>query len=405
MSAWLLLLAVLPPGGIQPDESGPGAPVVTEEAFLEAVGPDDAAWVVLEGGVGEAEGEVRRAEALPNPVVAFDREAPEGLPAQNTWLLAWRPPLGGRRGPTRGAAEAGLRAARASLAGDRLGRRAELRAAYADWAVAVARVDLAASQAERLRRAADVLRRRAETGETSGLSARRMCLTSEAARVRLARAEAQLARARAAVEGLWPALPVGARPVLPSLTAPPPSTDVSERPDIVALEERVDQAELEAKAAGRYWGFPELAVGWQTLRDEGVSADGPVFAVSWSIPLFDRDRGRRAEAAARQRVLAARHALTRRRAEAEVRGARAAAVWLAGAAREAAGAARTTGVVLEAARAAFEAGESSVTDLNDTVSAAFDTELEALDLHAEALAAERALELALGRPFGAGGGR
>jgi cobalt-zinc-cadmium efflux system outer membrane protein len=404
MSAWMLLLAVWP-GGIQPDESDPAAPVVTEKAFLEAVGPDDPAWVVLEGDVAEARAEVRRAEVLPNPVAAFDREAPEGLPAQNTWMLAWRPPLDGRRGPTRDAAEAGLRAARAGLTADRLARRAELRATYADWAVAVARVDLAASQAGRLDRAAHVLRRRAETGEESGLAARRMGLTAEAARVRLARAEAERERARAAVQGLWPALPAGAHPVLPSLAAPPPSTDVSRRPDIVALEERVDQAQLEAKAAGRYWGFPELAVGWQTLRDEGTGADGPVFAVSWTIPLFDRDQGRRAEAEARQRVLAARHTLVRRRAEAEVRGTRAAAVRLAAAAREATDAAGATGVILEAARAAFEAGESTVTDLNDTVRAAFDAEMEALELHAEALAAERDLERALGRPFGAGGGR
>lgn len=404
MSPWLLLLALLP-GGAAPDESGQGGPVVTEQAFLEAIGPDDPVWAALEGGVAEAQAEVRRAEVLPNPVVAFDREAPVGLPAQNTWLLAWRPPLDGRRGPTRDAAEAGLRAARAGLAGDRLGRRSELRAAYAEWAVAVARVDLAASQAERLGGAADVLRQRAGKGEESGLAARRMGLTSEAARVRLARAEAEQERAHAAVQALWPELPSGARPELPSLAAPPPDTDVSRRPDLVALEERADQAELEAKAAGRFWGFPELAVGWQTLRDEGMSADGPVFAVSWSIPLFDRDQGRRAEAEGRQRILGARHALARRRAEAEVRGARAAAIRLATAAREAAEAARTTGVVLQGARAAFEAGESTVTDLNDTVRAAFDAELEALELHAEALAAERALELALGRPFGAGGGR
>jgi len=389
----------------KPPAPGSGGPVVTETAFLEAVGPEHPAWLSLEGGVAEAEAEVRRAAVLPNPVVGFGREAPEGLPAENTWLLTWRPPLDGRRGPTRAAATAGLRAARAGLAADRLSVRRELRRAFADWAIAAARVALVGSHVERLERAAEVLRRRAETGETSGLAARRIWLSAEMARAVLARAEAGHVRALGEVKGLWPGVPSGARPELPPLAAPPPWTDVSERPDLVALEEGVGQAKLQAKAAGRFWGFPELAIGWQTVRDHSLSADGPVFSVSWSVPLFDRDQGRRAEAEGRARVLAARHTLARTRAEAEVRGARDAHTGLRAAALRAAESGRITEAVVRGTQAAFEAGEATVTDLNDALRAAFAVELQALELRGEALAAGRALEAALGQSLGTGGVR
>ena len=404
MTSALIVLTVLSSPASVPSASGSIGPIVTEAAFLEAVGPEDPRWVSLEEGVAEAEAEVRRAAVLPNPVVAFGREAPEGLPAENTWLLTWRPPLDGRRGPTREAAAAGLRAARADLAADRLSVRAELRRVYAAWALAAARVALVVSHVGRLERTAEVLRRRAATGEISGLAARRIGLSAEMGRTALARAEATRERALASVRGLWPGVPEGARPELPGLRAPQPGRGSSERPDLVALEERVGQAELRAKSAGRFWSFPELAFGWQTLRGDLVNVDGPVFAVSWSVPLFDRDQGRRAEAEGRARVLAARRTIARRRAKAEVEGARAAYLGLSAATLRAAELARSTEVVVRGTRAAFEAGEATLTDLNDALRVAFAAELDALELKGEALSAGRALEVAVGRPLDAGAG-
>ena len=405
MIAVALLLTVLSWPVQEPPVPERGGPSVTETAFLEAVGPEHPAWSSLEGGLGDAEAEVRRAALLPNPVVAFGREAPHGLPAENTWLLTWRPPLDGRRGPTREAAAAGLRAARADLAADRLVVRGELRRVYAAWALGAARVALVGSHLERLERSAEVLRRRAESGETSGLAARRIQLSAELAAAALARAEATHARALAQVVGLWPGVPGGARPEVPGLPSPPTGIDVLERPDLVALEERVDQEERRAESAGRFWGFPELAFGWQTLRGDGLSIGGPVFAASWSVPLFDRDQGRRAQAQARARVLAARRTLARRRAQAEVEGTRAAYSGLSAAARRAGELARTTEAVVRGSQAAFEAGEATVTDLNDALRVAFTAEVEALELQGEALAAGRALEIALGQPLGTGGVR
>lgn len=402
MIAVALLLTVMSWPVPEPTVLESGGPVVTETAFLEAVGPEHPSWLSLEGGISDAEAEVRRAAVLPNPVAAFGREAPNGLRAENTWLLTWRPPLDGRRGPTRAAAAAGLRAARADLAADRLLVRGELRRVYAAWALGAARVALVGSHVERLEHTADVLRRRAETGEASGLAARRIRLSAELAAVALARAEAAHVRALAEVAGLWPGVPGGVRPELPGLPPPPPGTDVLERPDLVALEERVDQEALRAKAAGRFWGFPELAFGWQTIRGDGPNIGGPLFAVSWSVPLFDRDQGRRAEAEGRARVLGARRTLARRRAEAEVEGTRTAYVVLSAAARRAGELARTTEAVVRGTRAAFEAGEATVTDLNDALRAAFAVEVEALELLGEALAAGRALEIALGQPLGGG---
>ncbi len=398
----LLLIASLSPEA-EPPGPAESPPVVTEQVFLEAVGPEHPAWRSLEGAVTNADAEVRRAATLPNPVLGFGREAPEGLPSENTWLLTWRPPLDGRRGPTRAAAEAGARAARADLEGRRLRVRGELRRTYAEWALAAARRALVESHTERIDRAAEVLRRRAETGEGSGLAARRIALSAEGAHAARARAEAEHARAFAAVRGLWPEAPVGVLPELPPFAADPTVTDLSRRPDIVALEEEVEQAELQAKAAGRFWGFPELGLGWQALRGSRAKVDGPVFTASWSVPVFDRDQGRRARAEGQVRVLAARHDLARTRAHAEMEGARGAWSALRAAALRAAVAADDGQVVVRGTVASFEAGEADVTDLNDALRAAFDTDVLALELRGEALAAERVFEAALGRPLPTGG--
>ena len=402
MSPVLLLFIALVVPEVEPPP-GPSGPAVTEQAFLDAVGPEHPAWRSLEDGVAEAEAEVRRAGTLPNPTLGFGREGPEGLPSENTWLLTWRPPLDGRLGPTRAAAEAGARAARADLEARRLGVRGELRRAYAEWALASARLAVVGSHAERIERAAEVLRRRAESGEASGLAARRVALSAQAVRAARARAEAEHARARAEIRGLWPEAPEGASPELPSFAADPTLADVSRRPDLLALEEEVDQADLEAKAAGRFWGFPELGLGWQTLRGFGTKVDGPVFVASWSIPVFDRSQGRRARAEGRARVLAARHQLERSRATAELEGARAAWDTLRAASLQAAEAADDGQAVVRGTVASFEAGEANVTDLNDALRAAFDADLLALELRGEALAAERSLEAALGRPLTTGG--
>ncbi len=404
-SVLLLLVATLSPELVdEPPSEGP--PVVTEQAFLEAVGPEHPAWQSLEGAVADAEAEVRRAAALPNPTLGFAREAPDGLPSENTWLLSWKPPLDGRRGPTRDAAEAGVRAARADLAARRLRVRGELRRIYADWALAAARLAVVESHRERIERAAEVLRRRAETGEVSGLAARRIALSAEGVRAARARAEAEHARAIAEVKGLWPGVPDGAGPELPAFAVAPTTSDVSRRPDLVALEEEGEQADLQAKAAGRFWGFPELGFGWQTLRGGGgAKIDGPVFVASWSVPLFDRDQGRRARAEGRARVLAAQHSLVHARASAEMDGARAAWTALRTATLRAAAAALDGQAVVRGTAAAFEAGEADVTDLNDALRAVFNADLQALELRREALAAERAFETALGRPLTTGGVR
>jgi cobalt-zinc-cadmium efflux system outer membrane protein len=401
----LLLIATLWPE-VEAPAPGEGTPVVSEEAFLDAVGPEHPAWRALEDAVADAEAEVRRAALLANPVLGFAREAPDGLPSENTWLLTWRPPLDGRRGPTREAAEAGARAARADLDARRLRVRGELRRVYADWAIAAARVAALETHAERIERAAEVLRKRAETGEVSGLAARRITLSAEGVRGARARAEAEHARARAEVRGLWLELPDAARPELPRFAVDPSSIDVSRRPDLIALEEQVEQANHQAKAAERFWGFPELGFGWQTLRGGGGSkVEGPVFTATWSVPIFDRDQGRRARAEGNARVLAARHSLIRARARAEMEGAGAAWTALRSAALRAAEAARDGQAVVRGTAAAFEAGEADVTDLNDALRAALEADLQALELRREALAAERAFEAALGRPLTTGGVR
>jgi len=84
-------------------------------------------------------------------------------------------------------------------------------------------------------------------------------------------------------------------------------------------------------------------------------------------------------------------------------GARTAWTTLRAAALRAAEAADDGQAVVRGTVASFEAGEADVTDLNDALRAAFEADLLAPELRGEALAAERALEAALGRPLTTGG--
>jgi len=171
------------------------------------------------------------------------------------------------------------------------------------------------------------------------------------------------------------------------------------------VEHQLEQAQLEGRLAGRFWGFPTLQVGVQRLEDGGPVQSGPLFAAGWSIPLFDRSQGARVEARQRAEIAAARLEQAQALTGAEVQGGLAAYRSLFKAVGEAREASAETDRVIEAATAAYRAGEASLTDLLDALRAAFETRLRELDMRALALATHRDLEAALGRPLTEGGVR
>jgi outer membrane protein TolC len=119
-----------------------------------------------------------------------------------------------------------------------------------------------------------------------------------------------------------------------------------------------------------------------------------VLGASWSLPLFDRNQGARAEATRRRAAAEARLALATAAYAVRVGGAEAAYGRLEQAAHDAQTSIQGVPALVEAATASFAAGESTATDLLDVLRSALDAQTRAIDAHAAALAAARTLEAA-----------
>jgi cobalt-zinc-cadmium efflux system outer membrane protein len=394
---WLVGLAAL---AVAPRA---GAQSVTEEEFLSAFTAESAAVRALSEGVARAEGARRQAGVLSNPRVDFWREQPDANPRVTNWTLAWTPPLDGRYGLGKQVADAGLAAARERLAGDKAALRREIRAAFAAWSLAFERHVAARRLLDRVHALAEAERQRARVGEESGLSARRFTLAEAEVKAGLATIEASLATAEAVARAWRPDLAPEATPAPLVPPDPPAQADPEASPELRALAFEAEQATLDRKRAGRFVAFPTLQFGWQQVDDAGVGRSGPIFAAGWTVPLFDREQGARAEAEGRRLAAAARLEVARAQLAARVSGGVAAYRALVAASRDAARVEGDVDRVMTGATAAYRAGEGSLTDLFDSLRAAVGARLGEIDLRAQAMESHRELEAALGRPLVGGG--
>jgi len=388
LSVCLLLLGAAAP-------AAQGEEFLTENEFLGALAEEHPAVAAQMGRVAAAEAARRRAKIFANPTLEFTAEGPQGTLREDSWSLAWAPPLEGRRRLSISAAESGLAAARSALASKQLELRLQMREVFAAWALSQERRDLLAIHTDRLEALARRMEDRAEGGEESGLSARRVRLEATDARASLAVAEADLSRSRFNVLAWSPTMGLN-RPARPALPTPPTALDVAGRRDLEAHRFEVEQTRLEEQLSRRFMRFPQLLVGWKTLKQAEVQLDGPVFGFTWSVPLSDRQQAGRLQAAQQHRVAEARLAFATQQAEANVAAAATTYRRLRSAALEMAAGTRNLGRMIEGAVAAYEQGESGITDLLDTVRSVISTELAELDLLAATLRAHRDLEAATG---------
>jgi outer membrane protein TolC len=269
-----------------------------------------------------------------------------------------------------------------------------MREAFARWATATATTAHLARWVSQLDLLAQRERQRADSGETSGLNARRLALATSEARGQLARAEAERLAAAADARIWRPDLPADASPALPPLPQLPAlaPSGFPEHPRLTALRAELEAARFKEELASKVVDMPEIIGGWQRQDAGNVVAEGPSLGLSWTLPLLDRKRGERAASRARVVGLEARLELAQREVAATLGGAIAAYEALRIAASSASEAAADAPSVRTAATNAFRAGESGLTDLLETLRSATDAELSALGLHAEALAAARRLE-------------
>lgn len=374
---------------------------VTEEEFLRSVEETHPAFVETQGELAVAEADFSRAKTWPNPAIDLEQEALQEGPKQTTLSASWVIPFDGRRGLDSEAAKTHMESVRQDRRAVSLELRGQARGAYARWALAVVRQKASDSLLAKVNRLASQSTARARVGEESGLTARRLALAALEVRAAAARAAAEVANARAQAKAWVPALPTDADPQRPELPPAPISSLVSGNPSLEARRLEIERFELELRLSKRFWEAPELSFGWQRIEDETASIDGPVFGISWSLPLFDRRQADRIEARGQLAAARARLELAERLSQAELEGALAAYVQLREAAGEADRLVGESTQVIESAAARFRLGESTLTDLLETLRTVLAASETAVTLYADALEAHRALERAAGRPLSA----
>jgi len=366
----------------------PGTPI-TESEFLEPLESAHPALVALGQSLAEAEAAARRSRTLANPELAASRETPGEL-EQLDVSVSWQLPHPGRRRLAIAAAEATVNAARSRLAAERMVLRQTVRETFARWATSTATVEALERWSSELERLATRERERAESGEVSGLDARRLALAAREARGRVALAEAERLEALAAARSWRSDLPPDAVPELPALAEA--GATAEDHPLLVALRAELQAAEAERDLTSRVLDMPALSAGWQRQEAGGEVADGATAGLVWAVPLFDRRQPERESARARVEATSARLELAEREIRSRREGALTAYGALRSAATDASSAAGESGAVIGAATAAFQAGETNVTDLLDALRSATEAEVAAIELYAEALAAQRRLE-------------
>jgi cobalt-zinc-cadmium efflux system outer membrane protein len=373
---------------------------IVESDFIAPAMDDPRLEALVSEEVTSARSDRAGAGLLENPKIEFEQENPEGGAEQTTWSASWSIPFDGRRGLRIRAAKAALRSAELDFEIARTQIRNELRAAFASWSLSYERSTLATDLLETVDRLVHQMEARASHGEASGLESRRLALASVEVRAHAAHAQAELERAAALALGWRPDLNPDLAPEPPAL--PPVPVDTLFATTIPYVEARrldVEAAESTRRLHRRFWELPEFSFGWQQIKEEQGELEGPVFGVSWPVPLFSRKQAERTSASGRLASARARHELAIVQANAEIAGARRAYERLYEAAQLTLDTGDQAQRAIASATAMFEAGESDMTDFLETLRGVLAGVDAALDLYGEALEAHRALEIAAGRPL------
>ena len=360
------------------------------------------AAVDAEAGLGRA------AAAYPNPQLAYVREQTFGAAGtgEDYLSIAQTLDLGGRRALRGEAGDARSRAAAHDGDALRVMVAADARQRFYDVLHRQSRVAALDGWIARIDEALAIVARREERGDAARYEERRLererivaAGRRETERAALARADAHL-RAIVGVPGT-PTLSGTLLPDADPAGLAAQRVAVATRPDLLALDQRVDAAALEGTAAARWWA-PELRIegGWKglDLGRQGRS-DGFLLGASLSIPFWNQSSGIARAAAAEARAARGRRGLIEDEVGAELGAVRADAVRLRRAAidfRSESSAA--SGDVVRIASAGYAGGELGLLELLDAYRGAAEDSLGALEMEHAA----RRARIELDRMTGAG---
>jgi outer membrane protein, heavy metal efflux system len=358
----------------------------------------------LESSVDLSRSEVLAVRTWSNPELELSVErasgsSPGGDARESSVLLSQEIEVGGRRGLRIDAAELGVRAAEATARYERAQLRAGVLRAYSRVVAAERLRDARERAATGLGDLARVAGKREQAGDLSGYESRRIAQasTQAAADAALADTEARAARARLAGMVGDAALTAELDPA-PPLPAIPALLDEVGSAELEVLQARRELAAARVRAENRLALPLSVGMGTKRVEDAGISDNVIIFELGIPLPVFDRNQGGRARAAAESQMAEARY----QRALLQTRSRRKAAL---AEARQLSGSARTLfeSAVPEAARltqiarASFAEGELDLVDLLDAHQAETDVIKQAVEQQSRAL--DALLELQLLRPL------
>jgi len=361
------------------------------EAIAQALGR--AALVeAVDARIAIVDGQRRMLSAYPNPEVAYTREQTFGAAGTTEDYLSVSQliDLGNRRGLRGEAAEASTGAVHREIEGQRRELAAEARRRFYAVLYEQERVKSLEGWTARIDEARLIVSRREASGDAALYDRRRLEREHAVANGRLdteratlegtrARLAAMLGRAERALTVTGVLLPEGDPPELPTLQGA-----IETRPELVALDRRLDAAARERQAAARWW-LPDvrLEAGWKgvDLRSQGGRSDGFLVGASLALPLWDQSSGQAQVADGEARLARARRDLLATETENELSGARAQAVQLRRAAAEFRQRAEAaSGDLVHIAAAGYGGGELGLLELLDAYRGAADDALMALEL-------------------------
>jgi cobalt-zinc-cadmium efflux system outer membrane protein len=347
----------------------------------------------IEGEVEIEEGRGRAASAYPNPQLSYMREQTFGTfgTGEDYLSIAQIIDLGNRRGLHGEAGDARARAARREGDATRVTIAADARVRFYEVLYRQDRVAALEGWTLRIDEALVIVTRREQRGDAATYDRRRLERERAVATGRLETERAALERARARLQALL-ARGAGGASVRVTGTLMPESDPAGlptlratsgSRPDLLALDLRIEAASLDRTAASRWW-VPDLRLegGWKgvDLGRQGRT-DGFLLGASLSIPLWDQSSGLARVAEGEARAARGRRALLESELDGELGGARSEAVRLRRAAaefREQTTAA--SGDLVRIASAGYEGGELGLLELLDAYRGAADDSLSALDM-------------------------
>jgi cobalt-zinc-cadmium efflux system outer membrane protein len=371
-------------------EETPAAPLSEHDAVSRALGRAALADVI-DAQVEIQEGQRRVLSAYPNPEIAYMREQTFGVSGtrEDYLSLSQTIDLGNRRGLRADAAEATAGAVRKEGEGERYDVAAEARLRFYQVLHEQERIGALEGWTARIDEALVIVSRREASGDAATYDRRRLEREHAVADGRLGTERANLEGARArlaamigggstviAVKGNL--LPEGEPSQLPAL-----QQSVRARPDLAALDQRLNAASREREAASRWW-VPDLRLeaGWKgvDLGSQGRT-DGFLLGASLAVPLWDQSSGEAQVAEGEARLARARRDLLEGEIQGELSGARAQAIELRRVASEFRKQTEAaSGDLVRIAAAGYGGGELGLLELLDAYRGAADDALLALDL-------------------------